>query len=141
MVTEERYDTIDYEDNWQSVPVVRAKSFEPYEEFDSEEEYAENDDTEPVVKKQLPDIPQPVIKLQFIFSMIVLVVAFLLKNFGGDFYQTVKSFYFDNLNQSVVITFPVQDFVPEPLSGALPPVGDVVPEPLSGALPLNPTSL
>ena len=133
MVTEERYDTIDYEDNWQSVPVVRAKAFEPYEAFDSEEEYNETDDTEPVVKKQLPDIPQPVIKLQFIFSMIVLVAAFLLKNFGGDFYQTVKSFYFDNLNQSVVITFPVGDFIPN--------VGDVVPEPLSGALPLNPTSL
>ena len=133
MVTEERYDTIDYEDNWQSVPVVRAKAFEPYEEFASEEEYAENDDTEPVVKKQLPDIPQPVIKLQFIFSIVVLVAAFLLKNFGGDFYQTVKSFYFDNLNQSVVITFPVGDFIPN--------VGDVVPEPLSGALPLNPTSL
>ncbi len=102
----ERYDNIEYNDNWQSIPVIRANAVEnePYpEEYFDEPDF---DTSETLPTKKISDNPQPVIKLQFILSIIFIAIAFLLKNFGGEFYPKVKSFYFDNLNQSIVITLP-----------------------------------
>ena len=104
----ERYDNIEYNDNWQSIPVIRANAVEnePYSEEYFDETDFDNSETETLPPKKIPDNPQPVIKLQFILSIIFIAIAFLLKNFGGEFYPKAKSLYFDNLNQSIVITLP-----------------------------------
>lgn len=102
----ERYDNIEYNDNWQSIPVIRANAVEnePYPEEYFDDTDFDTPETETLPLKKIPDNPQPVIKLQFILSIIFIAIAFLLKNFGGEFYSKAKSFYFDNLNQSIVIT-------------------------------------
>lgn len=116
-MSDERYDNIEYNEEWQSVPVVRA---EPAEEYDEEEdiyddEYPddENAPEQDEVYKHIPVIikpnaensnPQPVIKMQFFLAFLVVAGAFLLKNFGGELYTKASEWYFDNLNNSLVIT-------------------------------------
>lgn len=116
-MSDERYDNIEYNEEWQSVPVVRA---EPAEEYDEEEdiyddEYPddENAPEQDDVYKHIPVIikpnaensnPQPVIKMQFFLAFLVVAGAFLLKNFGGELYTKASEWYFDNLNNSLVIT-------------------------------------
>ena len=109
----ERYDNIEYEENWQNVPVTRAEPFNGDEEYFSD--YDENDDISyetdeyqnnpPAFRKKENSVPQPVIKLQLILSVIVILGLFLMKSLGGDFYDSAKKWYFENLNKSLVIDF------------------------------------
>lgn len=110
----ERYDNIEYEENWQSVPVTRAEPFndeedEYFSDYDENEDISVGEDvyTKNIsfLKRKEGALPQPVIKLQLILSIIVILVLFLLKSFGGDFYDTAKNRYFENLNKSLVIDF------------------------------------
>ena len=115
-MNDERYDNIEYNDNWQSIPVVRATAVDYYEENDNYSDENFEDDTDNIEENQtssairLPENPQPVIKLQFFISLIVILLAFLLKNFGGDVYTRTKEIYFTNLNHSLVVTLP-EDFM------------------------------
>lgn len=112
----ERYDSIEYNDEWQSVPVVRAEPVQdiaydddPYEEdeFPYDEDYQqENGIYQSFInkKKKTNTAPQPVIKLQFLIAIIAVAGAFLLKNFGGELYTIVSEWYFKNLNNSLVVS-------------------------------------
>lgn len=106
-----RYDNIEYNDEWQSVPVVRAEPVAyDYDELDNEEDYdtysGQDNDYKAFKKsdKKKTGTPQPVIKLQFMLSIAVLLLAFVLKNYGGSLYTTVSQWYFENLNNSLVVT-------------------------------------
>ncbi|MEE0266266.1 MAG: hypothetical protein UD936_11640 [Acutalibacteraceae bacterium] len=106
-----RYDNIEYNDEWQSVPVVRAEPIAyDYDELDNEEDYdtysGQDNDYKAFKKpdKKKTGTPQPVIKLQFMLSIAVLLLAFVLKNYGGSLYTTVSQWYFENLNNSLVVT-------------------------------------
>lgn len=114
-MSNERYDNIEYNDEWQSVPVVRATPVEAeydYDEIDRENSIdVEDCSTEEYpqffeLKKRREDNvnPQPVIKFQFFMAILVLAGAFLLKGFGGNIYTSAKDWYFENLNNSLVIT-------------------------------------
>lgn len=120
----ERYDSIEYNDEWESIPVVRAEpvgSHYDYEhDIDEEYDYEEDYDTysgqsdgyrnfEDIKPKKTDSTPQPVIKLQFLLAFIILVFAFILKNYGGDLYNTVSQWYFDNLNNSLIVTMKSQN--------------------------------
>ena len=37
-------------------------------------------------------------------AIIAVAAAFILKNFGGDIYASVNKWYFDNLNDSLIVT-------------------------------------
>lgn len=108
---EDRYDNIEYNDSWESVPVVRAEPVQEYEE-NAEEDFQEDEDsgqekgtyTEFFNKRKSVQNPQPVIKLQFLLAIIAIAAAFILKNFGGDIYASVNKWYFDNLNDSLIVT-------------------------------------
>lgn len=115
LMSDERYDNIEYNEEWQSVPVVRAEPAEEeydededeYDEYLDDENPPEQDDVYkqvPTIIKPNPENPQPVIKLQFFLAFLVVAVAFLLKNFGGELYTRASEWYFDNLNNSLVIT-------------------------------------
>ncbi|MEE0061417.1 MAG: hypothetical protein UE295_11375 [Acutalibacteraceae bacterium] len=107
-----RYDNIEYNDEWQSVPVVRAEPVtDEYDDVDSEEDYDTYSGAGDgyknftnITKHQKSSTPQPVIKLQFILSIAVLVLAFVLKNYGGSLYTTASEWYFGKLNNSLVVT-------------------------------------
>lgn len=122
----ERYDNIEYNDEWESVPVVRAEAVTTNYDYDSDlEEYEEDYDTysgqsdgyknftyERPEKKE--SNPQPVIKLQFLLAFLVLATGFILKNYGGELYANVSNWYFENLNNSLVVTMKSQsDTLPE----------------------------
>ncbi len=106
-----RYDNIEYNDEWQSVPVVRAEPItDEYDDANYEEDYdtysgQSNEYRDFVIAKpKKSGTPQPVIKLQFLLSIVALVLAFVLKNYGGSLYKTISDWYFSNLNNSLVIT-------------------------------------
>lgn len=122
----ERYDNIEYNDEWESVPVVRAESVTTNYDYDNDlDEYEEDYDTysgqsdgyknfiyERQEKKE--SNPQPVIKLQFLLAFLVLATGFILKNYGGELYTTVSNWYFENLNNSLIVTMKSQnDKLPE----------------------------
>lgn len=113
----ERYDSIEYNDDWESIPVVRAEPVSSYYDNDNNEEddYEEDYDTysgqgegyrtfEDIKSKKTDTTPQPVIKLQFLLAFIVLALAFVLKSYGGELYTTISTWYFDNLNNSLIVT-------------------------------------
>ena len=108
---EDRYDNIEYNDSWESVPVVRAEPVQEYEE-DAEEDFRENEDsghqkgtyTEFFKERRSVQNPQTVIKLQFLLAIIAVAAAFILKSLGGDIYASVNKWYFDNLNNSLIVT-------------------------------------
>lgn len=109
---QERYDNIEYNEEWQSVPVERAEPVGA--DFDNEnneilfddEDYSEKDNQyikfEGFMKNRKSSAPQPVIKLQFLISILALILAFGLKNFGGEIYNMAKDWYFKNLNNSLI---------------------------------------
>ena len=113
-----RYDSIEYDENLQSVPVTRAEPFNGDEEYFSD--YAENDDISyetdeyqnnpPAFRKKENSVPQPVIKLQLVLSIIAISGLFLMKTFGGTAYDTAKNWYFENLGKSLVIDFKEMNF-------------------------------
>ena len=120
----ERYDSIEYGDEWESVPVVRAEPLTTQYNYDEDsDDYEEDYDTysgqsnsyeifTDVMPKE--SNPQPVIKLQFLFAFLVLAIAFILKSYGGELYTTVSNWYFENLNNSLVVTMKSQnDILPE----------------------------
>lgn len=122
----ERYDNIEYNDEWESVPVVRAEPVTTNYDYNSDlDEYEEDYDTysgqsdgyksftyKRDEKKE--SNPQPVIKLQFLLAFLVLATGFILKNYGGELYANVSNWYFENLNNSLVVTMRSQnDSLPE----------------------------
>lgn len=115
----ERYDNIEYNDEWESVPVVRAEPIASNYDYDSDTDEEDYDtysgqsegykSFEDVKPRKTESNPQPVIKLQFLLSFLVLAVAFILKNYGGELYATVSKWYFDNLDNSLIVTMTSQD--------------------------------
>lgn len=117
----ERYDSIEYNDEWESVPVVRAEPVTSHYDYDNDLDEDEEDyDTysgqsdgyksfEDIKPKKNEGTPQPVIKLQFLLGFLVLATAFILKNYGGELYTTVSEWYFNNLNNSLIVTMKSQD--------------------------------
>lgn len=117
----ERYDSIEYSDEWESVPVVRAEPLSSDYDYDEDsDDYDQDYDTysgqsdgykifTDVKLNEKESNPQPVIKLQFLLAFLVLVAAFILKSYGGELYTTVSSWYFENLNNSLVVTMKSQN--------------------------------
>ena len=117
----ERYDNIEYNDNWQSIPVQRAEAIdysdEDYADNSFDNAVSEDSEEEEYSDKKFSENPQPVIKLQFFISLIVVVLAFLLKNFGGEIYQKAKEMYFTHLNKSIVVKLPESFTVSDKVNG------------------------
>lgn len=122
----ERYDSIEYGDEWESIPVVRAEPLASQYNYDEDsDDYDEDYDTysgqsnsykifTDVKPREKESNPQPVIKLQFLLAFLVLATAFILKSYGGELYTTISNWYFENLNNSLVVTMKSQnDILPE----------------------------
>lgn len=100
---EDNKSTITYDDNWKSVSVAEyPQTVEHY----SDEEYGMDDNSEsenkniPKTKNNSPK--QLLITLQLIVCVLIALSAFAIKSIGGELYDTVREWYYSQLNSSVI---------------------------------------
>ena len=107
-----RYDNIEYDDQWQSVQSVKAESIAYDYDYDDYNDDREEDEKNSVVREKVEKLKirsaQPVIKLQLILCIIIALLAFAFKAFGGDLFSYAYDWYKTNLNNPVVINLPLQ---------------------------------
>lgn len=107
-----RYDNIEYDDDWQSVQSVKAESIASDYDYDDYNEDDEEEQKSSVIKEKVEKLKvrsaQPVIKLQLILCLIIALLAFAFKYFGGELFTYAYDWYTTNLNDPVVINLPLQ---------------------------------
>lgn len=107
-----RYDNIEYDDSWQSVQSVKAKSVAYDYDYDDYNDDEEAEEKSSVIKEKTEKLKtpsaQPVIKLQLILCIIIALLAFAFKSFGGDLFTYAYNWYNTNMNNPVVINLPLQ---------------------------------
>ena len=94
---EENYSTITYDENWQDVtepeyPVI----LEPSGADDPQEAPAERERRKREAPKQL------LLTLQLTAFVLLGLAALAIKGIGGELYQTVRDWYYTQLNRSAV---------------------------------------
>ena len=94
---EENYSTITYDENWQDVtepeyPVI----LEPSGADDPQEAPAERERRKREAPKQL------LLTLQLTACVLLGLAALVIKGIGGELYQTVRDWYYTQLNRSAV---------------------------------------
>lgn len=94
---EENYSTITYDENWQDVtepeyPVI----LEPSGADDPQEAPAERERRKREAPKQL------LLTLQLTACVLLGLAALAIKGIGGELYQTVRDWYYTQLNRSAV---------------------------------------
>lgn len=117
----QRYDSIEYEEDWQSVPTIKVESARGYSRREGtairdEEEYDEDvyrDEEEQGIYKTIDQekaekikkaiSPQLLIKLQLIACLLVAITAFGIKTIGGDLYTTARTWYQQQMQASLII--------------------------------------
>lgn len=91
----EEFDTITYDENWQNVsepetPVLTASVGEP-------------DDEETVLERRPRSAPGHILlTVQLVCCILLALAAFALKGIGGEVYETVRSWYFTELNETAI---------------------------------------
>lgn len=97
-MSEENKNTITYDENWQSVTESE------YPQISEPENEEENDDIRLNKKSKPPkDSPkQYLITIQLVACIIIALVAFLLKSFGGEIYTVAHDWYYSQLNDSAI---------------------------------------
>ncbi len=99
-MNEENKNTITYDEDWKNVSVSEYPHTIEYD-TDKEEIISQKENRENQKKKK--DSPhQLLITLQLIVCIIIALVAFALKNIGGDIYSNVREWYYSTLNNSVI---------------------------------------
>lgn len=129
---EERYDSIEYDEDWQTVQTVQVHSPRGYSkkkkiqqseeldyweddeynnEYSSEYEYGYVKDDENVYNDKREEKrnirannPFLLIKVQLVICLIIVLAAFVLKNFGGNIYTMANNWYNEQINNSLIIT-------------------------------------
>ena len=94
---EENYSTITYDENWQDVtepeyPVILESSGSD----DPQEEPAKRERRKREAPKQL------LLTLQLAACVLLGLAALVIKGIGGELYQTVRDWYYTQLNRSAV---------------------------------------
>jgi len=103
-----RYDSIEYDDNWQSVTTI-TPDYEDYSDAEySDNEYVGNKSYEQVNKNKNKkhSRSQLLIKIQLFLCILTAVTAFALKSYGGELYQRANQWYTQQMASSLVIEFP-----------------------------------
>ena len=94
---EENYSTISYDENWQDVtepeyPVILESSGSD----DPQEEPAKRERRKREAPKQL------LLTLQLAACVLLGLAALMIKGIGGELYQTVRDWYYSQLNRSAI---------------------------------------
>lgn len=96
----EQNSTITYDENWQNVSVPEYPVMLPNEEYNVNNENNDDKSSEKDNKKSYPK--QLLITYQLIICLIIALAAFVLKSIGGYAYETVKDWYYSQLNSTVI---------------------------------------
>ena len=89
----EDHDLITYDEDWQSVS-------EPAEAFTVTG--AEPEGESVVARKRRFRPKQPVLTVQLLCCLLLAAAAFVLKSVGGEWYNTAREWYFEQLNDTAV---------------------------------------
>lgn len=92
---DEGYQTITYDENWQTVS-------EPEIPVAVASEKTENREEPPRVKQQTGVPRQLLPAIRLVVCILLAVAAFALKNIGGEVYQSAREWYFSALNSTVL---------------------------------------
>lgn len=100
-MNEENKNQITYDEDWNAVsrseyPQTTNVSDEPF----IDEEYSETENKIPKKKKDSPK--QTLITMQLIFCILIAIIAFIIKSFGGEVYAAAREWYYSQLNNSVI---------------------------------------
>ncbi len=91
---------ITYDENWQTVTTPE------YAKIVKEDEYLDTEiDTQedlPKTKKRRDSPRQLLIIIQLIVCALICLFAYILKTVGGDFYTDIRTWYYENLNNSII---------------------------------------
>ncbi len=98
MTEEKNTNEITYDDGWQNVS---------YPEYSAavEDEEREKDDDENLLPPKAPLKPhktQILVTVQLVICVIIAIAALLIKAVGGDFYKSVREWYYTELNKSII---------------------------------------
>ena len=96
---EENRNTITYDDNWQNVTEPEIPVFHAPNENNSNLEYS--DLTEEPAKEKTPP-RQLLITIQLVICALLALSAFILKSMGGEWYHTVREWYYTSLNSAAI---------------------------------------
>lgn len=96
---EENRNTITYDDNWQNVTEPEIPVFHTPNENNSNLEYS--DLTEEPSKEKMPP-RQLLITIQLVICALLALSAFILKSMGGEWYGTVREWYYTSLNSAAI---------------------------------------
>lgn len=99
ILLEENRNTITYDDNWQNVTEPEIPVFHAPNENNSNLEYSEPEEAPP--KEKTPP-RQLLITLQLVICALLALSAFILKSMGGEWYHTVREWYYTRLNSAAI---------------------------------------
>lgn len=103
----ERYDNIEYSFN-DSIATTDSEGFitsqqhfnEIFDTNEYEEEYIE---PEPPRQRDKNAPREIVLTIQLAVCILLAIAAYAVKNIGGDLYEEVRAFYYNNINNSIII--------------------------------------
>jgi len=109
----DRYDQISYEDGWRNVSQPEYYTYVPTnlpavqnnkgkEKHDFED--IDGDETNKTRAKKITANKPWLIIIQLILCIILFIAALILKEINTDFFNTLKSWYTAELNNSLIIT-------------------------------------
>lgn len=96
-----RQNEITYDENWQTVSTpeyAQTVNISDDEDISSKEKATT---TKPKKKRDSPI--QLLILIQLAVCVLICLFAYVVKNIGGDFYSDIRTWYYDNLNSTLVV--------------------------------------
>lgn len=114
-MSEENKNQITYDDDWKSATQPEYPQIADYS--DDIPESADNQKSK--IQKKKKDLPkQLLITIQLIICIIIALAALVLRNIGGDVYETVREWYYSQLNSPVIFDDNSNDFGLDKLFGS-----------------------
>lgn len=113
----ERYDSIEYNfEETEFIPPNDSIATTDSEGFITSQQYAAPDETtgideysedytdpEPPRHRDKNSPRETVLALQLTVCILLAIAAYAVKNIGGELYEEVRAFYYDNINNSIII--------------------------------------
>ena len=100
---EEQRSTITYDDNWRKVSAPEIPVLTSSGEYDGEASAGGPEyDGERAAKRRVTAPRHLVLTVQLVLCLLLALAAFALKSIGGEYYEAVRSWYSEQLNDTAV---------------------------------------
>lgn len=101
-MSEEHKSTISYDEGWKSVSDAEYPQLVSDSDGESDEYINPDDEKANIAKKKKDSPKQLLITIQLVLCILAVLAAFALKSIGGEIYETVRDWYYTNLNSSAI---------------------------------------